>query len=134
TSYWQQVLEICLAYDHMANCEPKYTEMAVDEIINSIPAGSIYFGGTDPGRGLPTAFSKSQINADPFYTLTQNPLADNTYLTYLRNTYGDEKRLLEKLAAARRGDAELSALDAQFRDAEKSAFSLEVSRPDDDPE
>ena len=87
TSYWQPVLEICLAYD-LVPCNPKYTLIAADNIINSIPAGSIYFGGTDTGRGLPTAFSKSQIDADPFYTLTQNALASGNYLDYLRSMYG----------------------------------------------
>ncbi len=86
--HWQTVLEIWLAYSQVVICEPKYTQIAVDGIINSIPAGSIYFGGTDPGRGLPTAFCKSQIDADPFFTLTQNALADGTYLKYLRLMYG----------------------------------------------
>jgi len=88
TSYWSPVLEICLAYGLVVPCDPKYTQIAVDDIINSIPAGSIYFGGTDPGRGLPTAFCKSQADADPFFTLTQNALADGTYLEYLRKMYG----------------------------------------------
>jgi hypothetical protein len=88
TPYWGPVLEICLAFDHVANCEPKYTQTAVDEILHSIAAGSIYFGGTDPGRGLPTAFCKSHADADPFFTLTQNALADSTYLDYLRAMYG----------------------------------------------
>ena len=85
---WQPVLEVCLAYDHIANCEPKFTKLVVDGIINSIPPGSIYFGGTDPGRGLPTAFEKSSIDGDPFFCLTQNALADGTYLDYLRAMYG----------------------------------------------
>ena len=88
TPRWQPVLEVCLAYDHLANCEPKYTKLVVDGIINSIPPGSIYFGGTDPGRGLPTAFEKSSINGDPFFCLTQNALADGTYLDYLQAMYG----------------------------------------------
>jgi biopolymer transport protein ExbD len=88
TAYWQPVLELCLAYDHVVNCDPKYTAMLADGIINSIPAGSIYFGGTDPGRGVPTAFSKSQVSGDPFFTLTQNALADGRYLEYLRTMYG----------------------------------------------
>jgi beta-lactamase regulating signal transducer with metallopeptidase domain len=88
TSYWGTVLEICLAYDIVAKCEPAYTQMAVDDMLHSIPAGSIYFGGTDPGRGLPTAFCKSHAEADPFFTLTQNALADSTYLDYLRAMYG----------------------------------------------
>ncbi len=88
TAYWQPVLELCLAYDHVVNCDPKYTALLADGIINSIPAGSIYFGGTDPGRGVPTAFCKSHADADPFFTLTQNALADGTYLEYLRAMYG----------------------------------------------
>jgi hypothetical protein len=88
TAYWQPVLELCLAYDQVVNCDPKYTALLADGIIKSIPAGSIYFGGTDPGRGVPTAFSKSQVNGDPFFTLTQNALADGSYLDYLRAMYG----------------------------------------------
>jgi hypothetical protein len=59
-------------------------------IIASIPAGSIYFGGTDPGRFIITALCKSQVKADPFFVLTQNALADGTYLDYLRSMYGDK--------------------------------------------
>jgi beta-lactamase regulating signal transducer with metallopeptidase domain/biopolymer transport protein ExbD len=88
TAYWQPILEICLAYDHVVNCDPKYTAMLSDGIINSIPPGSIYFGGTDPGRGVPTAFSKSQVSGDPFFTLTQNALANGACLEYLRTMYG----------------------------------------------
>jgi beta-lactamase regulating signal transducer with metallopeptidase domain len=88
TAYWQPVLEICLAYDQVVNCEPKYTALLADGIIKSIPAGSIYFGGTDPGRGVPTAFCKSHVDAEPFFTLTQNALADGTYLEYLWAMYG----------------------------------------------
>jgi hypothetical protein len=90
TAYWSPVLEICLAYDQVVNCEPKYTAMLADGIVNAIPPGSIYFGGTDPGRGVPTAFSKSHADGDPFFTLTQNALADGSYLKYLRDMYGGE--------------------------------------------
>ena len=31
---------------------------------------------------------KSQVKADPFFPLTQNALADNTYLEYVRSMYG----------------------------------------------
>jgi beta-lactamase regulating signal transducer with metallopeptidase domain/biopolymer transport protein ExbD len=88
TAYWQPVLEIDLAYDQVVNCEPKYTAILADGIISSIPAGSVYFGGTDPGRGVPTAFCKSHADGDPFFTLTQNALTDSTYLDYLRAMYG----------------------------------------------
>ena len=88
TSYWGPVLEICLAYNAVVAGEPEYMRQFGEGIIQSIPAGSIYFGGTDPGRGLVTAFCRSQPEADPFFTLTQNALADPSYLDYLRRMYG----------------------------------------------
>lgn len=57
------------------------------DIIDSIPANSIYFGGTDPGRFVITALSDSHREGRPFYTLTQNALADGRYLEYLRVMY-----------------------------------------------
>ena len=53
---------------------------------------SIYFGGTDPGRFIISALSESQADGVPFFTLTQNQLADTTYLAYLSRMYG--KKLL----------------------------------------
>jgi beta-lactamase regulating signal transducer with metallopeptidase domain len=88
TSYWSPVLEICMAYDLIVSSEPVYVREFGDGIIESIPADSIYFGGTDAGRGLVTAFCRSQPEADPFFTLTQNALADPSYLDYLRRMYG----------------------------------------------
>ncbi len=65
----------------------KFFEPLGREIIQSIPAGSIYFGGTDTGRFLITAMVKSQVKGDPFFVLTQNALADSSYLAYLRSMY-----------------------------------------------
>ena len=88
TSYWGPVLEICLAYCHVLADDPQYVRDFGEGIIQSIPPGSVYFGGTDPGRGLVTAFCPSQPEADPFFILTQNALADPSYLDYLRRMYG----------------------------------------------
>jgi beta-lactamase regulating signal transducer with metallopeptidase domain len=133
TSYWQPMLEIALVYDAFAMSDSKFTQQAARGIIDSIPPGAIYFGGTDPGRGLPTAFSKSQVNADPFYTLSQNPLADGTYDDYLRKMYGKQRRTLVELGRARQADPELSRLDRQLRVAEQKSLSLEISKSADDP-
>src|SRR5206468_8634844 len=57
------------------------------DIIKSIPPGSIYFGESDWGRFVVTALCKSQIDGDPFFTLTQPGLLDGTYLNYLREMY-----------------------------------------------
>jgi beta-lactamase regulating signal transducer with metallopeptidase domain len=131
-SYWSTVLEICLAYDHISHCDPKYTQIAVNDMFQSIASGSIYFGGTDPGRGLPTAFSKSHVNADPFYTVTQNALADGTYLEYLRNTYGERRHWLSLLSEARRADSELQTWDNDFENALETEASLMSQLPEKD--
>jgi hypothetical protein len=85
---WQAIIEIWGALYYFGAGDEKYSTAYANDIINSIPPGSIYFGGTDPGRFLITGMEKSQVNADPFFLLTQNALADGTYLAYLRGMYG----------------------------------------------
>jgi hypothetical protein len=87
---WQAVIEIWGGLDAFGEGDAKYSALYAKNIIESIPAGSIYFGGTDPGRFLITAMQKNQAAGDPFYTLTQNALADSTYLDYLHTMYGDK--------------------------------------------
>ncbi len=85
---WSPILETDLAWEQFADGKEKYVLAYGNDIIHSIPPGSIYFGGTDPGRGVITAMSESHAEAKPFFTISQNPLADNTYLDYLRAMYG----------------------------------------------
>ena len=85
---WQAIIEIWGAFDAFGEGDEKYSAAFGRDIIESIPPGSIYFGGTDPGRFVITAMQKSHVNADPFFTLTQNALADSTYLQYLQEMYG----------------------------------------------
>lgn len=52
--------------------------------------GAIFFGGTDPGRFVPTYMIYSaQVRPDVFL-ITQNALADNTYMSVMRDLYGDD--------------------------------------------
>jgi hypothetical protein len=85
-----EALGVWELYDEM---NPKFLNLLGQEIMKSVPAGSIYFGGSDEGRFLPTLFSKSQVEGRPFFTLTQNQLADNTYLSYLQQIYGGKIRI-----------------------------------------
>lgn len=88
TPVWQTVIEVQTAFESFGLGEPKYAMAFGDGIIRSIPPGSIYFGGTDAGRGLVTALCKSHEQGEPFYTITQNALADARYLSYLEACYG----------------------------------------------
>lgn len=86
----QVVKELMGTFDAFADGDAKYSATFGHEIIQSIPPGSIYFSGTDAGRFVITALQTSQIKSDPFFTLTQNSLADGTYLDYLRSMYGGD--------------------------------------------
>jgi beta-lactamase regulating signal transducer with metallopeptidase domain len=94
SSVFQPILEAYLGYEVFEAGKEKYVNAFGNDIINSIPRGSIYFGGTDPGRGIVTVMSKEHEYGDPFFTITQNALADGTYLDYLRATYGKHLQLL----------------------------------------
>ena len=96
---WQTVLETYGAIEAFAVGNEKYSAVYGNDIIESIPPGSIYFGGTDPGRFIVTAMQKSHVDGDPFFTLTQNALADQTYLglfalnVWRQNLYSHARRL-----------------------------------------
>ncbi len=86
---WQVAKEIWGTFDSFASPEDYQLNAELGRgIIESIPPGSIYFGGTDPGRWVITALQKSHVKGEPFFTLTQNAMADPTYLDYVRGMYG----------------------------------------------
>ncbi|MDY0145206.1 MAG: DUF2723 domain-containing protein [Kiritimatiellia bacterium] len=51
--------------------------------------GAIFYGGTDPGRFVPTYMIYSANVRSDVYLITQNALADNTFMNITRDLYGD---------------------------------------------
>ena len=51
--------------------------------------GAIFYGGTDPGRFVPTYMIYSADVRSDVYLITQNALADNTFMNVTRDLYGD---------------------------------------------
>lgn len=88
TRIWAPLSESDGACEQFREWNNRWLHRYGSEIINSIPPGSIYFGGTDSGRFIISALCESQVSGRPFFTLTQNQLADATYLDYLRAMYG----------------------------------------------
>ena len=84
---WEDVKEVWGGLEAFYEGNEKYSQAFGHDIIQSIPAGSIYFGGTDPGRFIVTALCPSQVNGEPFFVLTQNALADSSYLDYLHGMF-----------------------------------------------
>lgn len=50
---------------------------------------AVFFGGTDPGRFVPTYMIYGAHYRPDVYLITQNALADNTYMNVMRDLYGD---------------------------------------------
>ena len=50
---------------------------------------AIFFGGTDPGRFVPTYMIYSADVRPDVFLITQNALADNTYMNTMRDLYGN---------------------------------------------
>ncbi len=50
---------------------------------------AVFFGGTDPGRFVPTYMIYSAHVRSDVHLITQNALADNTYMSVMRDLYGD---------------------------------------------
>ena len=82
----------------------KYAIAFGNDIIQSIPDGSIYFGGTDPGRFVVTALMESHADGKPFFTLSQNPLRRCNLFTlsagdvWRENPYAHGRRLAKELS------------------------------------
>jgi outer membrane murein-binding lipoprotein Lpp len=85
---WQAVVETWGALEAIGEGDERYSMVFGTNVIACIPAGSIYFGGTEAGRFIITALQKSQVQGEPFFTLTQGALTDARYLEYLRGMYG----------------------------------------------
>ena len=56
----------------------------------AMDAAAVFFGGTDPGRFVPTYMIYSAKFRPDVYLITQNALADDTYMSVERDLYGDE--------------------------------------------
>ena len=92
-AFWGTVHETYGVYELLHAWTPEFLVQFGDGVVNSIPAGSIYFGGTEAGRFAVSLFSQSHSQGRPFFTLTQSALSDSSYSSYLRDMYGDKINL-----------------------------------------
>lgn len=83
---WQEGVEIHGTFIEFMSWHPDLIQMYGNDILGAITSNSIYYGGTDSGRFVTTAFKEARQS--PFYVITQNQLADNSYMEYLRNHIG----------------------------------------------
>ncbi|MBX3732690.1 MAG: tetratricopeptide repeat protein [Verrucomicrobiae bacterium] len=91
TLIWQPVLEtfgvLEVAHRWPAAALLEYGR----EVLDQAPPGGVVLGGTDPGRFIPTLMNATDGEAR--VVLTQNTLADASYLDYLQFLHGDRLHL-----------------------------------------
>jgi len=81
-------------------------------VLGSLRPGMVYLGGTDPGCFIPTLLNETS-EGERHMVLTQNALADGTYLEYLNFLYGDRLKTITQEESTRAFQEYLT--DAQKR-------------------
>ena len=82
-----------------------------EAVLDSLRPGMVYVGGTDAGRFIPTLLNETS-DGENHVVLTQNALADGTYIRYLGFLYGDQMATLT-------GDDSQQAFQDYMADAQK---------------
>ncbi len=70
--------------------DPNETPLPNPDFPPEMTTNAIFYGGTDPGRFVPTYMIYSAKVRPDVYLITQNALADNTYMNVMRDLYGDQ--------------------------------------------
>ncbi len=68
---------------------------------SAMGTNAVFFGGTDPGRFVPTYMIYAARVREDVYLITQNALADNTYMSVMRDLYGDQIWIPDQTDSAR---------------------------------
>lgn len=100
-------------------------------VLGALRPGMVYVGGTDAGRYIPTLLNETS-GGEPHIIITQNALADGSYLNYLGFLYGDRMATLTGEESQRAFQSYLA--DVQQRFAHDREFPDEPSqlRPGED--
>ena len=86
------LMDTFAARDAADSWDPALLKEFARRIYAVIPSNGVYFGGTDAGRFVITAFQHA-LGRDDVAIVTQNGLADATYIEYLRQTVAPDHAL-----------------------------------------
>jgi hypothetical protein len=81
-----------MAYEQFQGWDEILRQKFADSILSSMPAGSVYFGGTNPGRYFP-AVIHDRANSPDIFLVSQTDLPTSFYPDYVRLTYGSCLRI-----------------------------------------
>ena len=86
--YWRAIVEADGAAEQAHLWPPQQFLNYGNGVLDSLKPGMAYIGGTDSGCFIVTMLNETS-EGEPHLTLTQNALADTSYLQYLSAVYGD---------------------------------------------
>src|SRR5437879_5666363 len=87
-SLWPAILEAYGAADAVHHWPAQKLLDYGEAVLGTLRPGMVYVGGTDPGRWIPTMLNETS-ESERHIVLTQNGLADGSYLDYLNFLYAD---------------------------------------------
>ena len=90
---WPAILETYSVAEVAHQWPPQKLLDYGDAVLGSLRSGMVYVGGTDAGRFIPTLLNETS-DGEHHIVLTQNALADGTYLQYVGYLYNDQMATL----------------------------------------
>jgi hypothetical protein len=87
--YWRAIVETAGAAEQVHAWPAQRLLDYGNAVLDSLRPGMVYLGGTDPGCFIPT-FLNDTSEGERHIVMTQNALADSSYLQYLSFIYGDQ--------------------------------------------
>jgi len=74
------------AYEQEDMWHPELLDQFAEDVLHGIPDGSVYFGGSSPGRFIVTAWQRVH-NRPSIAVLTHKGLVDSNYIEYVNRLY-----------------------------------------------
>ena len=75
---------------NQATFEAEWANFPNPDYPPAMGTNAVFYGGTDPGRFVPTYMIYSADVRPDVFLITQNALADNTYMNVMRDLYGNQ--------------------------------------------
>lgn len=90
---WHAIRDAYWAYALSRQWSNEFLQLAINDIVTTIPTNAILFAGSDVSRFSISAWAETRTNGRPCYVISQTQLADWSFLAYLTKTYGAKIRL-----------------------------------------
>ncbi|MGZ8940393.1 MAG: hypothetical protein ACXW32_14400, partial [Limisphaerales bacterium] len=90
--FWPAVLETYGVAEQAHNIPAEELLKFGEDVLGQLKPGTVYIGGTDSGRFIPTLLAETSGGDRPI-VLTQNALIDDRYQEYIQFLYGDQLQL-----------------------------------------